>query len=252
VSNAALVLRQLRYENTAFWRNPASAFFTFAFPLIFMVLLNTIFGGARGPAGESAAAFFTPAIVCFSIVNACFTGLAMTVTIARDEGILKRIRGTPLPTWAYLCARILQQVLLGLLLVAIVSLFGAMAYGVPLPVGRLPELVIVLGLGAGSFAALGLGVAGLIPNASAAPAIVNALVLPLLFVSDVFINLDDGSTLAQIGDLFPIRHFADALQSVYTPTLGGALDPLDLAWVTAWGLAGAVVAWRTFSWEPHG
>ncbi len=105
---ARLIARQVRYENTAFWRNPAAAFFTFAFPLIFMVLFNLILSGSDGP---DPARFYTPAIITFSIVNACYTNIAMTVSLARDEGILKRVRGTPLPGWAYLVARMLQAVL---------------------------------------------------------------------------------------------------------------------------------------------
>ena len=100
-----LIARQVRYENTAFWRNPAAAFFTFAFPLIFMVLFNLILQGNFG--SQNAAEFFTPAIITFSIVNACYTNIAMTVSLARDEGILKRVRGTPLPGWSYLVARML-------------------------------------------------------------------------------------------------------------------------------------------------
>ena len=93
-----LLVRQIRYENRAFWRNPAAAFFTFAFPLIFMFVFQAIFGDQVEAGGLTAAAFFTPAIVAFSIVNACFTNLAITVTTLREEGILKRVRGTPMPS----------------------------------------------------------------------------------------------------------------------------------------------------------
>jgi ABC-2 type transport system permease protein len=243
-----LIARQVRYENTAFWRNPAAAFFTFAFPLIFMALLNLIFTSTEG--AGSAAAFYTPAIICFAIVNACYTSIAMTVSLARDEGILKRVRGTPLPGWAYLVARILQSVLVALLLVAIVALVGAVFFDVPLPIGQLPLLLVVLAVSGASFCALGLAMAGIIPNAAAAPAIVNATVLPLYFISDVFVEMDDTSILARIGDLFPIRHLANALQSVWNPAVA-PFDPLDLVWVAAWGILGLVVAMRTFTWEPR-
>ncbi|MEA2622979.1 MAG: type transport system permease protein [Chloroflexota bacterium] len=246
-----LLVRQIRYENRAFWRNPAAAFFTFAFPLIFMFVFNAIFGGQAMGSGQSAAAFFTPAIVCFSIVNACYTNLAMSVSLARDEGILKRIMGTPLPAWIYLMARIGQSVLIGLVLVAIVSAFGAIAYGVPVPWGRLPELVLVLAIGSACFCALGLAVSGLIPNARAAPAVVNATILPLLFISDVFIPLQDDNTLARIGSVFPVRHLAEALQSIWTPDFSGALDPIHLLWLLGWAIAGLALAMRTFSWDPR-
>jgi ABC-2 type transport system permease protein len=243
-----LIARQVRYENTAFWRNPAAAFFTFAFPLIFMALFNLILTG--NDTDGTAALFYTAAICTFSIVNACYTSIAMTVSLARDEGILKRVRGTPLPGWAYLVARMLQAVLVALLLVAIVSVVGLLVFGVPLPLGQLPLLVLVLVIAGASFCALGLAMAGLIPNAAAAPAIVNATVLPLYFVSDVFVQLDDSSVLAKVGDVFPIRHLANALQSVWNPVLY-PFHATDLVWIAAWGVLGLVVAVRTFTWEPR-
>jgi ABC-2 type transport system permease protein len=251
MSTARLVVRQLRYENAAFWRNPASAFFTFAFPLIFMVIFNVVFSSQAGLSSKDAAAFFTPGIVCFALINACYTTLAMTVTVARDEGILKRIHGTPLPTWAYLAARMLLAMIITLILVVIVSLFGYVAYGVSLPLAQLPALLLTLAIGAASFCALGLAVSGLIPNAASAPAIVNATILPLYFVSDVFVHIERGSSLATVGGFFPIRPLAEALQSVYSPALYPPLDPMNLLWVAAWGVFGVVVALRTFTWEPR-
>lgn len=243
-----LIGRQVRAENTAFWRNPAAAFFTFAFPLIFMALFNLILTGDQDAA--EAARFYTPAIVCFSIVNACLSSIAMTVSLARDDGILKRVRGTPMPGWAYLVARMLQAVIVAILLVVIVSVVGALFFSVPLPLGQVPLLIVVLTVGGASFCALGLALAGLIPNAAAAPAIVNAAVLPLYFISDVFVRLDESSVLAQIGNLFPIRHLANALQSVWNPVVV-PFDPMDLVWIAAWGALGLVVALRTFTWEPR-
>jgi ABC-2 type transport system permease protein len=246
-----LVMRQVRYENRAFWRSPESAFFTFAFPLVFMVIINLVFASAGPPTeGNPVIAFYTPAIIAFAMINAAFTTLAMTVAIARDEGLLKRVHGTPLPTWAYLAARVAHSVVMGLLLAAIVAAFSAIAFGVPLPVGSLPELLLTLVVGAAAFAALGLAVAGLVPSSASAPAVVNAIVLPLLFISNVFIQIEEG-ILVTVSQLFPVRHFTDALQAAYHPATRGPLDPLDLLWVAAWGIAGLVVARRTFTWEPR-
>lgn len=251
MSTVRLLLRQVRYTDRAFWRNPESAFFTFAFPLVFMVIIDLVFTSAAPPgASDEIISFYTPAIIAFAIINACFTTLAMTVAIARDEGLLKRVHGTPLPTSVYLGARVVHAIFMGLLLAAIVALFGAFVFGVTMPAGSLPTLILVLALGTAAFAALGLAVAGLVPSASAAPAVVNAIVLPLLFISNVFIRVEDGP-LADISGIFPVRHFTDALQSVYHPEIGGALDPVDLLWVVGWGLVGLVVARRTFTWEPR-
>ncbi len=240
-----LLVRQLAAENRAFWRNPAAAFFTFAFPLVFMVILNLVFIDVPG-----ALRFYTPALVAFAIVNAGFTTLAMSITIARDEGILKRVRGTPLPPLVYLVARVVHSSLLGLLLAGIVALFGALAFGVPLPLERLPLLVLSLLVGAASFCALGLAVSGLIPSAAAAPAVVNAIALPLLFISNTFVRIEDG-ILVSVGGLFPIRPFSDLLQALWDPGRAGPVEIADLAFVAAWGIAGLVIALRTFSWEPR-
>jgi ABC-2 type transport system permease protein len=174
----------------------------------------------------------------------------MTVTLARDGGVLKRIRGTPLSLGAYLAARVIHAVLITLLLAVIVVVSGAVLFGAPVPLGQLPTLVLVVMLGAAVFAALGLAVAGLIPDAHAAPALVNAIVLPLYVISDVFIPIDAGSPVATLAGLFPVRHLATALQSVWQP-VAQPLDVVDLAWLVGWGVLGIVVALRTFSWEPR-
>ena len=250
--NAVLLVRQIRYENRAFWRNPAAAFFTFAFPLIFLFVFEAIFGAQIEGDGLTAAAFFTPAIVAFSIVNACFTSLAMTTVTVREEGILKRVRGTPLPSLVYLSARIGHSVLIGLVLVVVVSAFGALVYNVAFPWSQAPLLLVTLLLGSACFCALGLAISGLVPNQRAAPAVVNAIILPLLFISDVFVRIPPDSLVARISNLFPVRHLAVALQGIWTPAINGPLDYSDLAWVAAWAALGLLLAFRTFSWEPRG
>jgi ABC-2 type transport system permease protein len=248
MSGIGLTLRQVRYENLAFWRNPAAAFFTFVFPLLFMVIFNVLFGG-----GEDGGRFFTPAIIVFSVITATFTNIAMSLTMARDEGILKRIRGTPLPAWAYLGGRILHAAGVALLLVVIVAAFGAVFYGVPVPWAPLPALLVTLPLGAATFCALGLAVAAFVPNADAAPAVVNAAILPLLFISNVFFPLQNAPEwINVVSEIFPVRHFADAMLRIYdVNTLGAGFSNGDLAVMAIWGVIGLFVAARFFSWEPR-
>ena len=254
MTDVGLALRQVRYENRAFWRNPAAAFFTFAFPLLFMVIFNVIFAETGGAApGARASDFFTPAIIVFAVITATYTNIAMTVSIARDSGVLKRIRGTPLPAMAYLFGRIAHAVLVALLLVAIVAAFGAIAYDVSFPWEHIGALTLTLAVAAASFCALGLAVSALMPSADAAPAIVNATILPLLFISNVFIRLEDPSAwMDLLAGFFPVRHFADAMLAIYSPAMaGGSFDPLDLAVMGAWGVAGVLFSLRFFSWEPR-
>jgi len=246
VNGARLALRQVIYENRAFWRNPAAAFFTFAFPLIFLVIFTTIFG-------REAARFFTAGIITLSIVSATFTNIAMSVTLAREEGILKRIRGTPLPPLAYLVGRMLHAVAIGLILAVIVMAYGALAQGVDVPWQGLPVLVLSLIVGSAALCALGLAVSSLVPNADAAPAVVNAAVLPLYFISNVFTPADQlPDWLDAVSKVFPIRHLADAVASVYSAAPSAPPVPwVELAVVAAWGIGSALFALRFFRWEPR-
>lgn len=257
MSALALALRQVRYENRAFWRNPAAAFFTFVFPLIFLVIFNLMFGTEEitiaGGQTASGSVFYVPAVVAMSVVNSCFTGLAMSLSVARDGGLLKRTRGTPLPAWAYFAGRVLHVTLVMLLLVVIVTVTGALAYDVDVPGRTLPAALVALLVGGAAFCALGFAVCTIVPNAEAAPAVVNAIVLPLLFISDVFIPPDNAPAwLTDVANLFPVRHLSVALQTAFNPfEQGNGFEWLALAVVAAWGLAGVAFALRRFSWEPR-
>src|SRR6188508_1980049 len=133
MSEAALVLRQVRYTNKAFWRNPASAFFTFVFPLMFLVIFTALLGSGEVDFGHGIvldqATYFVAAMAAFGVITATYTNNAISVTFQRDQGILKRLRGTPLPSWAYLTARVLHSMLVALVLVVITLVFGKVAYG---------------------------------------------------------------------------------------------------------------------------
>jgi ABC-2 type transport system permease protein len=248
VSGLRLATRQVRYENRAFWRNPAQAFFTFVFPLIFLVLFNLLFGEAPG-----ASTFIVPAIAAFAIITATFTNLSISVSFLRDEGLLKRVRGTPLPGWAYLGGRVGHAVLLALLLLAIIIVVGAILYGVDIPTNTMPAVLLAVAAGAFAFSSLGLAMTAAIPNADAAPAVANAVILPLLFISDVFIDTADAPTwLRTVADLFPVKHLSQALHAAYEPgAVGAGIEWGHLGVVIAWGAAGLMLAVRFFSWEPR-
>ena len=251
------MLRQARFTNKAFWRNPASAFFTFAFPLLFLVIFTTLFGGTGqlniNGHRVSVATFYIPAIAVFSVITACYTNVAMTLTFARDAGVLKRIRATPLPEWAYLGGRVVHAAFVAVLLVVICAAFGALFYDATLPGKSLPAFLLTLIVGAGSFFPLGMAVTKIMLNADAAPAIVNTTILPLLFVSDVFIPLQSPpGWIDAIGRIFPVRHFSDAMQYAFFPPVGSAgFRAGDLLVMAAWGAIGLLVARRWFSWEPR-
>jgi ABC-2 type transport system permease protein len=255
VSDAALAIRQVRYTNKAFWRNPAAAGFTFAFPLMFLVIFTALFGNSTiAVFGKeiSTSTFYVSAIATFSIITATYTNLAVGVTFLRDAGVLKRIRGSPLPAWAYMFGRIAHAILVAILLVAIVTAFGAAFYQAEVPTRTLPAFLLTIAVGAASFSALGLALTAAIPNADAAPAIVNFSILPLLFISDIFIPIEDPNAwYVQVSKFFPVRHFADAMKASFFAPVGSGFRGADLLIIAIWGLAGVVLAVLFFSWEPR-
>jgi ABC-2 type transport system permease protein len=263
VSAAGQAARQLRFTNKAFWRNPASAFFTFAFPLMFLVIFTSLLGGGEETFGRyelDTTTYYVGAMAAFGVISACFTNIAIQTTFNRDAGILKRLRGTPLPSGAYMAARVLHAMVVGAILVAITLLFGMVAYDSPLPTGTpLLEFVVAFLVGSLSFAALALALTAVVPNADAAPPIVNAAILPLLFLSGIFIPLNDDAPawMTTIAEVFPVKHFADAMRAGFLGNLETPLgrvfvfDWVDVGIVAAWGVVGLVLAARFFSWEPR-
>ena len=251
-----LALRQVRYENRAFWRNPAAAFFIIIFPLMFLVIFNVIFGNweVSDESGKTynLSTFYVPGIMVFGIVSATYNNIAMGITFARDGGMLKRLRGTPLPTWSYLAGKITHSVLLTALLVVVVTGVGWLVFGVDLPTKTLPAFLLALAVGSATFCTLGLAVTAFIPNTDAAPAIVNASILPLLFVSDVFIPMDNApSWITTLADLFPVRHMAQALHTSFSPLETGAgYEWGHLLIMAGWMAGGVLVVLRFFRWEP--
>jgi ABC-2 type transport system permease protein len=256
VSSVSLVLNQARYANRSFWRNPAAAFFTFVFPLMFLVIFNLVFGNEDidVPGGTvDTSTFYVPGILALAVINACFTGLSQIVTNARDLGVLKRLRGTPMPPFAYLAGRIVQSIWVMAILVVLVIGFGVVFYGVDVPTDRLGALAIALVFGAAAFCALGLAITGLIPNADAGPAVVNATILPLLFISNVFIPTENAPDwLNEVASIFPVVHLANALHAVFSPfETGSGIEVKDLVVLAAWCAIGILAALRFFTWEPR-
>lgn len=251
----AATWRQVRFTNKAFWRNPASAFFTFAFPLMFLVIFSVLFGGGTvqiAGAEVGVSTFYVPAIAVFSVITACFTNIAISVTFARDTGMLKRIRATPAPAWSYILGRVVHAVGIAVLLVVLCVAFGIAVYDVAVPTRTLPAFAATIAVGAASFAALGLAVVPAIPNPDAAPPVVNAAILPLLFISNVFIPLEDPPAwIDVVGGAFPVRPFADAALAAFFAPTGGGWRGGDLLVVAAWGVAGLAVAARFFTWQPR-
>jgi ABC-2 type transport system permease protein len=252
-----LVWEQIRYQNKLFWRTPVAAFFTLVFPLMFLLLFSVLFGTEKielGSRGEfSIAQFYAPALAVFAVASATYTNIGIQVAIARDEGILKRIRGTPLPTWIYMAGRIGSAIWIATIATVLMMAVGILAFDVSIELAKLPAAVITFIAGAGCFAALGLTLATFSPTGDSAPAVANGTILPLAFVSDVFIVIEDPPRwLETIGNIFPLKHFVRAFQDAFHPlTEAPAFRPENLWVIGLWTLIGAFLAWKFFSWEPR-
>ncbi len=252
---STLVAAQTRYQVLTFVRSPVGMFFTLGLPITMLVLFNALFGDGTvdTAAGSwSVQQFYTGGLAAFTAVSATYTNLVNMVPIRRDDGILKRWRSTPVRPSAYLAGWVLAALSIAILGVVLQLLLGVVAYDLTIEMSKVPAMVVTFVVGVAAFAALGLAVAGIVPNADAAPAVANATILPLAFVSDIFIPLEDPPRwLDLVGDVFPLKPFANSFQD----TLNPFVDAPGFSWgrllfVAAWGAAGVVLALRTFTWEP--
>jgi ABC-2 type transport system permease protein len=249
-----MTLNQLKYVNKAFWRNPASVFFTFAFPLMFLAIFTALLGNGEiriGGREVSLSTYYVAGMATFAVITACYNNIAIGLSFQRDLGVLKRTNGTPMPAGVYLTARVLHAMLVSVLLVVITVTFGSLVYGADVPTGAtLLRFLAVLAVGSASFCALGFAVTAIIPNADAAAPIVNATILPLLFLSGIFIPIGDNAPdwLTWTARVFPVKHFANGISAGF---VGTTFHWTDVLIVAAWGAAGLLAAARFFSWEPR-
>jgi ABC-2 type transport system permease protein len=252
----SLVWHQLRYDQKVFWRNPASVFFTVAFPVILLLIFATVFGEQTVDVagGVETTTYYVPAIITLSVISATMQSLAMSLVIAREDGRLKRGRGTPMPAWVFIAGRVGNSIVVAVLMLALIAAIGRLAYGVEIPWDRLPAILVTLVVGAAAFCCLGIALTAAIPSQDAAAPIVNALLLPLYFLSGVFIPDDQlPSGVIHFADAFPVRHFFEALFNAYVPAAAGGsgVEWGNLAAVAAWGAAGLLLAVRHFRWTPR-
>jgi ABC-2 type transport system permease protein len=253
----SLLLHQLRYDQKVFWRNPAAVFFSVMFPVILLLIFATIFGDeiVEVNGGIETTAYYVPAIITLAVISATMQTLTMSLVIAREDGRLKRGRATPMPPWVFIAGRVGNSIVVAFLMLVLVAGIGALLYDVAIPWGQLPQLAVVLVVGAASFCCLGIALTAAIPSQDAAAPIVNALLLPLYFLSGVFIPDDQlPSGVIAFADAFPVRHFFEAFFDAYmtAPDGGATVAWGHLAVVAAWGVAGLLLAIRFFSWTPRG
>jgi ABC-2 type transport system permease protein len=255
MSTVALALHQFRYDQRVFWRSPTGVFFTVLLPLIFLFIFTGLFGSEtiEEYGGIKVSTYYVPGIITLSVVSATLQSLAIRLTEERESGRLKRVRSTPLPPWVFVSGRVGNALVISVLMTVLVTLIGNLVFDVPIPTQTIPALLVTLAVGAFAFSCLGFALTAAIPSEDAAPAITNAILLPLYFLSGVFIpdtQIPDG--VLSVADAFPVRHFFLAFFEAFDPnTTGAGFEWGHLAVVALWGLAGLAVAARFFRWSPR-
>ena len=247
--------RTVRHETAwqikLYLRTPPAVFFTFAFPIVLLLVFRWRYDDALfAPLGLSFAEVVIPAIAAIGMVIACYAGLATEVTAAREKGILKRLRATPVPPSAYICARLLSVAGLGALSAFLMVFVGVLFFGATLHVGSLLLALPVLVVGGACFSALGLAVASVVPSVGAASAITNFTLLPLLLFSGAIVpGQSVPPWLQTLSSLLPLEPFTQSMRAVIGDV--GIDWPRQLSVLAAWTLLGIVLAVRYFRWLPR-
>jgi ABC-2 type transport system permease protein len=245
----SLLAHQVRADQLIFWRGRESAVFVFLFPVLLFLLLSTVYTGDYQ--GRPLTDYLVPSLITYGIANTAFGGLAITLVLRRESGVLKRIRATPLPGTTYLGATLTSTFLVFVLQATSIMVLGRLLYDWHLP-AEWPSLFMGFLLGFLCFAGMGLGAASLIRSGEGASAVVNVIILPMAFLSGGFGPTRDFPEFLQaIADVLPLTYLVDIVQGVVYDGSPIWEDPGAVAVLLAWGVAGTLVAARFFSWEPR-
>ena len=246
MSDSALAWRQYRLERRMFWRNPTAAFFSFVLPLLFLALFGAVFSGDR-----EQLEVIVPGIAGLSVMATTFNALANQMTFLREQGVLKRMHGTPLPGNAYLTGILGNAATNALVQILIVVLASRLVFDLGWPRDWLALAVFTL-LGVTCFAALGVAFSHAIPNFDAAPAYTNIVFLPVIFISGVFYDIADvPSAMRDIAEALPLVHVIDGLSGALVTGEGLSGHVADLVVLALWTVAGLLLAVRGFTWSAH-
>lgn len=245
----SLLVHQLRSEQRLFWRNREAAIFVFVFPPMLYLLLGAVYEGEVD--GRPLSDVLLAGLIGYGCANTAFGGLAITQVIRRENGILKRLRGTPLPPPGYLLAVVVSTLLVFTAQMLLTLGLGVALYGATGP-ERWGQLGLLVVFGALAFAGMGFGAAALIRSAEGSSAVVNLVILPMAFLSGSFgPTRSYPDVLQALADVLPLTYYNRLLERVYLADTSLFSDPTAIAMVAGWGLAGYLVAWRRFGWMPR-
>jgi ABC-2 type transport system permease protein len=244
-----LFSHELRYQLRLYSRSRELAFFTFLLPMVLYLLLGFAYGD-QDIQGVKGSDYLMTGTLGYGVIATAFAGLAIVIVLRREEGILKRLRSTPLPAPVYMSAVLSTTMLAYLLQAVCIVAVGMLAFGASFP-SHLLSLVLSLLLGAGAFAALGIGLTGLVKRSEGASAVVNAIYLPMLFLSGSFFESTNfPQALQAVADVLPLTFFIKLVFNVVWKGDQIWDRPGDVAALLAWGVLGAIVAIRRFRWTP--
>jgi ABC-2 type transport system permease protein len=259
VSDRRIVIAQARTAITVALRTPRALVFTIAFPIVMLVLFNSIFIHSGDNTTTlpnnlqlDASAYFTAGIVAYSVALSTFTTLAVSLTTQRERGQLKRYRGTPMPPWTFIVGQIARATAQALAMTALLLAVGAIVYGVPVPGSTFPAFVLYVVLGTATLCSLGIALTPFTPTPDAASTIAPFSVVMLAFFSGIWIPVDQlPNWLETVGKVFPLYHLALGLQTSLAPGASGSgLEFENVLVLAIWALAGVRIASRRFRWEP--
>jgi ABC-2 type transport system permease protein len=259
MADLQLALTQSRYALLTAFRTPRTVVFTLAFPVVLLVMFDSIFTNGSADsvtfAGGTitASAYFTASLSAYAIGLSTFTSLAIGLTAQREAGQLKRLRGTPMPAWTFVAGQVMRSAVLSLIVVLALLATGVIFFGVDLAAERMVGFVVYLALGTVAFSALGIAITAFMPTVDSASAVGPFVVVMLAFISGVFISVDQlPNWLEAVGKVFPLYHLAEGLQTSLVSGAGStALMGGNVTSLVLWGLAGIVIATRRFRWEPQ-
>ena len=247
-----LFLHELRTEQRLFWRNREAAFFTFLLPIVFFLIFGSVYGNDTISSEHVRGAEYLEAgMIGYGVASTAFAGLGISLVVRRESGVLKRLRGTPLPPATYLTALLASTFVVFAIQTAAILVLGRVLFDVGFP-GRPLSVVAMMVVGAGAFAALGLAITGFIRSAEGSSAVINAVYLPMAIISGTFFSPRTYPRFLQvIADVLPLTYFTKLARGVVLHGQHLWAQPGALAWVGAWGAIGFAVAARRFRWEPR-
>jgi len=257
-SLTALAVLRTRIELKQFFRERDAVIFIFAFPVIMLAIFGSVFDEDVG-GGVSFTQYFVPGIVAAGIMLSSFQSLAIGIAIERDDGTLKRLRGTPMPPAAYFLGKIGMVLVSSVLQTGVLLTAAALVFNIDLPTSPSRWVtfawVFVLGTSAGTV--LGIAFSSVPRSGRSASAVVTPIVIVLQFISGVFFVYDDlPAWMRNIAELFPLKWMAQGMRSVFLPDSYQSIEA-DGSWqlglgavvLGAWLVVGLAACLWTFRWS---